>query len=89
MILATGGLYGGGLESSFHGRIWETMHNIPVVNIPPLGEWFSEDFLSARPQPIHRVGVATDAHLRPLNAAGNPVAPNLFAVGRLLAGYSW
>jgi glycerol-3-phosphate dehydrogenase len=88
VILATGGLYGGGLESDYTGQIWETIHNIPVSNVPPLGEWFSEDFLSSKPQPIHRAGVATDAHLRPLDADGKAIAPNLFAAGRLLAGYS-
>jgi glycerol-3-phosphate dehydrogenase len=88
VILATGGLYGGGLESDYTGHIWETVHNIPVTNVPPLGEWFNEDFLSGKAQSIHRAGVATDAHLRPLDADGKPIAPNLFAVGRLLAGYS-
>ncbi len=88
VILATGGLYGGGLESDYTGRIWETTHNIPVVNVPPMEQGFSEDFLSSKRQPIHSVGVATDAQLRPLDADGRLIAPNLFAAGRLLAGYS-
>ncbi len=88
VILATGGLFGGGLESDYHGRVWETVANLPVANLPPLGEWFTQSLLSGQPQPIHRVGVATDGDLRPLAAEGEIVAPNLYAAGRLLAGYS-
>ena len=88
VILATGGLFGGGLESDYHGEIRETVANLPVADVPPLGEWFAEPLLSGQPQPIHRAGVATDGDLRPLDAEGKVVAPNLYAAGRLLAGYS-
>ena len=88
VILATGGLFGGGLESDYHGRVWETVANLPVADVPPLGEWFTEPLLSGQPQPIQRAGVATDGDLRPLDAEGKAFAPNLYAAGRLLAGYS-
>jgi glycerol-3-phosphate dehydrogenase subunit B len=88
VILATGGLFGGGLHSDVQGKITEMTHNLEVVNVPPLDEWFSEAFLSGQPQPIHYAGLLTDALLRPLTGAGEPAAPNLFAAGRLLAGYS-
>ncbi len=88
VILATGGLFGGGLESDYHGEIRETVANLPVTGVPPLGEWFTEPLLSGQPQPIHRAGVATDGDLHPLDAEGKIVAPNLYAAGRLLAGYS-
>jgi glycerol-3-phosphate dehydrogenase subunit B len=88
VILATGGLYGGGLECDYAGYITETVHGIPVANVPKAGEGYTADFLSSQPQPMHYVGVATDKQLRPLDTNGNPVAANLFAAGRLLAGYS-
>ncbi len=56
--------------------------------MPPLAQWFSNPLLSGQPQPIHRAGVATDPDLRPLRAPDIPFAPNLYAAGRLLAGYS-
>ncbi|MCZ2095398.1 MAG: anaerobic glycerol-3-phosphate dehydrogenase subunit B [Anaerolineae bacterium] len=87
VILATGGLFGGGLESDYQGRVWETVAGLPVAHVPP-GEWFTYPLLSGQPQPIHRAGVLTDADLHPLDAGGEVVAPNLFAAGRLLAGYS-
>ena len=86
VILATGGLFGGGLDSDYQGRVWETVAGLHAANVPPLGEWFANPFLSA--QPIHQAGLRTDADLHPLDAEGKPVAPNLYAAGRLLAGYS-
>ncbi|MDX2138149.1 MAG: anaerobic glycerol-3-phosphate dehydrogenase subunit GlpA [Chloroflexota bacterium] len=86
VILATGGIYGGGLESDYQGKIVEVVAGIPLTDVPPLDAWFEQPFTSGAAQPIHAVGVRTDAHLRPLNEDGLPVAPNLFACGRLLAG---
>ncbi|MDZ4764448.1 MAG: anaerobic glycerol-3-phosphate dehydrogenase subunit GlpA [Chloroflexota bacterium] len=88
VILATGGLYGGGLESDYHGRIVEPVANLPVVNVPPRVEWMDKPILTGERQPIHAVGLAVDAALRPLNADGDAAYPNLYAAGRLLAGYS-
>ncbi|MBI1257790.1 MAG: anaerobic glycerol-3-phosphate dehydrogenase subunit A [Chloroflexi bacterium] len=88
VILATGGLFGGGLESDYQGRLWETVANLPVANVPPLGDWFAQPLLSGQAQPIHAAGIMTDGDLRPLTVEGNVVAPNLFAAGRLLSGYS-
>jgi glycerol-3-phosphate dehydrogenase len=88
VILATGGLFGGGLESDYQGRVWETVANLPVANVPPQGEWFPQPMLSGIAQPIHLAGLATDADLRPLDSGGKVVAANLYAAGRLLAGAS-
>ena len=88
VILATGGLFGGGLESDYQGRVWETVANLPVTGVPAQSEWFNEPMLSGSAQPIHRAGLATDTELRPLDTGGNPVAPNLYAAGRLLSGSS-
>ncbi len=88
VILATGGLYGGGLESDYTGRVWETILDLPVSRVPERDQWFSEPLLSDKPQPIHFAGIETDGDLRPLDANGNVIAPNLYAAGRLLSGYS-
>ncbi len=88
VIMATGGLYGGGLESAYTGRIWETILDLPVNRVPTRDDWFTAPLLSGQPQPIHAVGLDTDADLRPLAANGQPVAVNLYTAGRLLGGYS-
>lgn len=88
VILATGGLFGGGLDSDYTGRVWETIHNLPVANVPPLEAWFTNTLLGGQPQPIHMAGLRTDADLRPLDETGAPAAANLYAAGRLLGGFS-
>lgn len=88
VILATGGLYGSGLESDYHGQIVETIAGLPVAHVPPLTDWFTEPFTSGSAQPIHAVGIQTDGQMRPLAETGQVYAENLFACGRLLAGYS-
>ncbi|HYO89578.1 MAG TPA: anaerobic glycerol-3-phosphate dehydrogenase subunit GlpA [Candidatus Limnocylindrales bacterium] len=88
VILATGGLYGGGLDSDYKGAVWETVLGLPVANVPPIEEWFTEPLLAGRPQPIHYAGLMTDDQLRPITESGLPFADNVFAAGRLLAGAS-
>ncbi len=87
VILASGGLYGGGIDSDYQGTLRETIAGLPVTRKPD-GAWFAREFLSGEPQPIHLAGVRTDTRLRPLSADGAPLASNLFAAGRLLGGYS-
>ncbi len=87
VILASGGLYGAGIDSDYQGSLRETIAGLPVTRQPD-GDWFERAFLSGDPQPIHYAGITTDLQLRPLDVDGEPVAPNLFAAGRLLAGYS-
>jgi glycerol-3-phosphate dehydrogenase len=88
VILATGGLYGGGLESDFRGRVIETTAGLPVAHVPSIAEWFAQPFTGGAAQPIHLAGIETDEHMRPLGEDGKPFAANLFACGRLLAGSS-
>jgi glycerol-3-phosphate dehydrogenase len=86
VVLATGGIYGGGLESDYQGKIVERVAGLPVSDVPPMEAWFDQPFTSGAPQAIHRAGVRADAQMRPLTEAGPPFALNLFACGRLLAG---
>lgn len=88
VILCTGGLFGGGLESDYQGKVRETVVGLPVGNVPPWGGWFTEPFLSGQSQPVHRMGITADSSLRPLDAIGEPFVSNLYAAGRILSGYS-
>ena len=88
-ILATGGLYGGGITSDYAGTLREAVFGLPLQT--PAGsqdDWFAPQFLGQAGHPIHRAGVRANA----LDAAGgcSPVASswtNVRLAGRLLAGY--
>ncbi|MDZ4771400.1 MAG: anaerobic glycerol-3-phosphate dehydrogenase subunit GlpA [Chloroflexota bacterium] len=88
IVLATGGLFGGGIDSDYKGNLLEGVAALPIPHAPDVTAWWSQPFLSGRAQPIHRVGVITDGTMRPITEAGGALAINLFAAGRLLAGYS-
>ncbi len=90
-ILATGGLYNGGILSDDTGRLWEPLFDLPLVTPPGEGRtgWYGERLLQRGGHAVHRVtGVRVDADMRPLNAAGEPVLDNLQAVGHLLTGFN-
>ncbi len=85
VILATGGLYGGGLTSDYQGNVIEAVANLPVAYVPPVEQWTDDALLSGHALPINRAGVSVDESLRPLRD-GSPAYPNVYAAGRLLAG---
>ncbi len=88
VILATGGLYGGGLDSDYTGRVWETTAELAVRDVPPPETWFANDLLAGKEQPIHRARLAVNGHLQPLTDEDQPFAENLFAAGHILGGCS-
>ncbi|MGH2357345.1 MAG: FAD-binding protein, partial [Candidatus Limnocylindria bacterium] len=81
-VLATGGIAGGGLRATPDGGLEETVFGLPVT-APPRSEWFSPDL---GPHPLEAAGIRTDQHLRPVDAAGEPVLDNVHVAGSLLAG---
>jgi len=88
IILATGGLYGGGVASNHRGELRETVFDLPVSAPGGLGDWFDAKFLAAAGHPAHDAGVRANAGLQPVNEAGNVVLANVRIAGRLLAGYN-
>lgn len=87
VILATGGLYGGGIVSDYHGDLRETVFDLPVTGAGPLGDWFAERFIPAD-HAIHYAGITADKSLRPVDASGRARYENVRVVGRALAGYN-
>ncbi len=81
ILLATGGFRHGGLESAAKGQARETVFNLPVVIAP---EFFAPLYWEA--QPYARSGVRVNEDLRPLDAGGEVLYPNVLAIGGLLAG---
>ncbi|MCS7221148.1 MAG: glycerol-3-phosphate dehydrogenase subunit GlpB [Anaerolineae bacterium] len=82
-VLATGGLYGHGLEMDHTGYICEPIFHLPLRNLPARGEWTAP--IPRGPHPILSVGVAVDELLRPIDEQGRPVFENLHIAGALLA----
>ena len=89
VILATGGLYNGGIQSNMRGELREPIFGLPVVAPTGTGraDWFKERLLDAQGHPIHRAGVRVNARMQPLNAEGAPALTNVHAAGELLAGF--
>jgi len=79
LVLATGGLTGGGLVAPPTGGLRETVLGLPV-EAPPEADWLARRADAPGGHPIALAGIRTDAQLRPLSSAGVRI------VGGLLAG---
>ncbi len=88
LVLATGGVAGGGLVGEPEGVIRETILGLPVEG-PPIGQWLAGDPLDPGSLPIALAGLRTDDALRPIDPArprDGPLYDNVRIVGGLLAG---
>jgi glycerol-3-phosphate dehydrogenase subunit B len=88
LVLASGGIEGGGLAGDPGGRLVDTVLGLPVDG-PPIERWMAGDALDPGGMPIAAAGLRTDAELRPIDPArpdDGPLWENVRVVGRLLAG---
>jgi glycerol-3-phosphate dehydrogenase subunit B len=85
LILATGGLSGGGIAADLDGTLREIVLGLPV-DAPDRDDWFGHDAFDPNGHPLERAGIRTDSDLRPLGPGGEPVFENVRVVGTLLAG---
>jgi glycerol-3-phosphate dehydrogenase subunit B len=88
-VLATGGLFGGGLQTDAAGRVWETIFNLPITADPNRHHWFTRSFFSSQGQPVTQYGVQVNQTFNPTNGSGTPLAKNLYVAGAALAGAEW
>ncbi len=84
VVLATGGILHGGLVARQSGLIQESVFDLPVVHNPDRSTWVSPH--AGDTQPYASFGLRVDALMRPLDPGGQPMFPNLFAAGGVLAG---
>jgi glycerol-3-phosphate dehydrogenase subunit B len=85
VVLATGGLPGGGLVAHGDGRVIEPLLGLHV-EVPEHGAWLQPDGLDPAGHAIEAVGVPVDAGLRPLDASQHPAWSNVRVAGALIAG---
>lgn len=85
VVLATGGIAGGGLIGLADGRVQEPILDLPV-EAPPVEHWLADEPFDQAGHPLERAGIRTDADLRPLDASGTVHFENVAVVGALLAG---
>jgi glycerol-3-phosphate dehydrogenase subunit B len=87
IILASGGLYGGGITSDYTGALREAIFDLPL-QAPTDGPegWFVPRFLGSEAHPIHTAGVRANAQMQPVDATGRVLPENVRIAGRLLAG---
>jgi glycerol-3-phosphate dehydrogenase subunit B len=85
LILATGGIAGGGLVGRADGRLEEVVLGLPV-EAPSWSDWLAPDPFASAGHPLERAGIRTDPQLRPLAADGPARFANVAIAGSLLAG---
>jgi glycerol-3-phosphate dehydrogenase subunit B len=85
VVLATGGIAGGGLIGTVDGLLVEPVLGLPT-EAPPAGEWLARTPFEPGGHPLEAAGVRTDADLRPVDAGGKVVLKNVAVVGSTLAG---
>lgn len=86
VVLATGGLVGGGVDSA-RDDVREPIFDCHVSHPVDRYEWFDDRALGSHP--FARFGVAVDEGLRPLDGRGDPEYDNLRAAGSVLGGYDF
>ncbi len=84
-ILATGGLYGGGITSDYRGALREAVFGLPLHVPGDVESWFDPNFLTDASHPIHGAGVRVNSHMQPVDETGAIVLDNVRVAGRLLA----
>jgi glycerol-3-phosphate dehydrogenase subunit B len=91
-ILATGGIYGGGILTEAEGgigKVWEPIFGLPVVVDTNRHNWFAPHFLEPKGQPFADYGVQINERFNPVTGVHGPVADNLYIAGSTIAGSDW
>jgi glycerol-3-phosphate dehydrogenase subunit B len=85
VVLATGGIAGGGLIGRADGSLVEPVFELPV-EAPPPDAWLAADPFDPAGHPLEAAGIRTDTDLRPVDRRGKAVLKNVAVVGSMLAG---
>jgi glycerol-3-phosphate dehydrogenase subunit B len=85
VVLATGGIAGGGLIGRADGTLVEPLLGLPV-EAPGAGEWLAPDPFDPAGHPLEAAGIRTDHVLHPVDGRGRVAFDNVAIAGSLLAG---
>ena len=85
LVLATGGIAGGGIVADNAGHLQEMVLGLPV-EAPEFADWLSTDAFDPAGHPLEAAGIRTDAEMRPVDSSGGPLFDNVRVVGSMLAG---
>jgi len=88
-VMATGGIFGGGVQTDAEGNVWEPIFNLPVEGNTNRHTWFAQKFIAPEGQPFASFGIRVNAQLNPVNKSNQPIAQNLYVAGASLAGADW
>jgi len=88
-VLATGGIFGGGIQTDESGRVWESIFGLPVVASPNRHQWFAANFMASGGQPVTNYGIQVNPQFKPIVDDNGTVVKNLFVAGASLAGSNW
>ncbi len=84
VILASGGVLHGGIETLQDHSIREPIFQLPIAHPEDRSLWTSESPFDQ--QPYSQVGVRVNEDMRPLDSRGRVMFENLFAAGGILSG---
>lgn len=91
-VLATGGIFGGGIQTDAEGgigKVWEPIFGLPIKAESNRHLWFARGFLAPEEQPFASYGVRVNQHLNPINESNATIAGNLFVIGSTIANADW
>lgn len=87
-ILATGGVYGGGIVANI-GSMVEPVFGIDIAVPKVQTDWSNKNLFNDKKQLFAQYGVEDNNNLTPLKTDGSEIASNVKVVGRSLAGYDF
>jgi glycerol-3-phosphate dehydrogenase subunit B len=85
LVLATGGIAGGGIVADNAGHLDEAVLGLPV-EAPEFEDWLAPDAFEPSGHPLEAAGIRVDSDLRPVDSSGRPIFENVRVVGTMLAG---
>jgi glycerol-3-phosphate dehydrogenase subunit B len=85
VVLASGGIGGGGLRGKRDGTLEEPILHLPV-EAPGLAHWLDGDLYGPAGVSLEAAGIRVDDDLRPIGPGGEVVLGNVRVVGSALAG---
>ena len=87
-ILASGGVFGGGLKAEI-GKMVEPVFGLPIPAPTVQTDWSNKNLFSEEKQLFAQLGVLVNSSLAPVDGEGNELLSNVKVVGRSLAGYDY